>query len=242
MQKLKISLTIVTTLMSQLALAGSDLIFKNGMEAIYGLNDTGITFSGDISSGNDLICENTAAIQDCHAGRDNTDNDPSDGNAGFSFTKLDANGDPLDASALTWSCVIDEITGLVWEVKTTDSGIHDKDNTYAWGGVTRQGDFGDTFSTDWDSLVNGSNDNNFCGYSDWYVPSIKELESLIDFSVSGLTIDTNYFPNTIDSRYWSAIPASRQTSRAWFVQFANGQTASTNRVGTRSLRLVRSDN
>ena len=235
-------LYVTILLVSHMSIADSDLIFKNGMEPIYGLNDTGITFSGDISSGNSASCENTSAPQDCHAGRDNTDNDPIDGNAGFSFTKLDANGDPLDVSALDWACVKDNVTGLVWEVKTTDSSIHDKNNVYAWGGVTRQGDFGDTFSADWDSLVNGSNNNNFCSYSDWRVPSLKELESLIDFSVNGQTIDSNYFPNTTPSRYWSATPASRHMSRAWFVQFANGQTASTNRVGTRLLRLVRSNN
>ncbi|MEC8747072.1 MAG: hypothetical protein VXX73_02080, partial [Pseudomonadota bacterium] len=40
------------------------------------------------------------------------------GKAGFDFTRLNANGDEQDASADTWSCVRDNVTGLVWEVKT----------------------------------------------------------------------------------------------------------------------------
>ncbi|MEE9304355.1 MAG: DUF1566 domain-containing protein, partial [Thiotrichaceae bacterium] len=30
------------------------------------------------------------------------------------------------------SCVKDNVTGLIWEVKTNDSGLHDKDDVYSW--------------------------------------------------------------------------------------------------------------
>lgn len=63
-------------------------------------------------------------------------NDDSDGHAGFSFTKLDANGNELLANATDWSCVKDNVTGLIWEVKqggngtVGDEGLHDADDTY----------------------------------------------------------------------------------------------------------------
>jgi hypothetical protein len=75
--KLRYKICITLLLFANLATAGSNLIFDNGFEPLFGLNDTGITFSGNISSGNDLICENTTP-QDCHAGRDSTHNDSSD--------------------------------------------------------------------------------------------------------------------------------------------------------------------
>ncbi|MCI5122210.1 MAG: hypothetical protein D3908_13665, partial [Candidatus Electrothrix sp. AUS4] len=109
------------------------------------LNDTGITWSGNYKSGNNEICissstpdgDNVVAAQDCSHGRDTTDNDDSDGHAGFSYTKLDSDGQPLDdqkaAYATTpWACVKDKVTGLIWEVKTDDSGLHDKDDRYTW--------------------------------------------------------------------------------------------------------------
>ncbi len=45
---------------------------------------------------------------------------------------LDSNGASLSASAPTWACVQDNVTGLTWEVKTYDGGLQDKDHTYSW--------------------------------------------------------------------------------------------------------------
>ena len=100
------------------------------------LNDTGITWGGNYPSGNNATCiGETINQQDCSHGRDVTHNDDSDGHAGFSFTKLDSSGNILAASATQWSCVQDNITGLIWEIKTDDGGIHDKYNYYRWGGI-----------------------------------------------------------------------------------------------------------
>jgi len=59
------------------------------------LNDTGTTFVGNPTFGNETSCsDNTSQPQDCHVGRDFTYNNDTDGHAGFSFTKLDTNGTP----------------------------------------------------------------------------------------------------------------------------------------------------
>ena len=49
-----------------------------------------------------------------------------------SYTKLDANGNDLPNSATEWIMVQDNVTGLIWENKTDDGSIHDKDNIYNW--------------------------------------------------------------------------------------------------------------
>ncbi len=87
------------------------------------LNDTGIDFGADVNTGNNTDCTGTEiAAQDCAHGldADSNQNSNNDGRLGFSFTKLDANGQPLPNSATTWSCVKDNRTGLIWEVKTAD--------------------------------------------------------------------------------------------------------------------------
>ena len=47
-----------------------------------------------------------------------------------SYTKLDAQGNDLPESATVWAMVRDNVTGLIWEIKTDDGYIHDKDDTY----------------------------------------------------------------------------------------------------------------
>ena len=211
------------------------------------LNDTGIYRGVDYSSDKNSDCSsNINAPQDCHHGRDadSSTNDNSDGHAGFSFTKLDSNGNALTANATNWSCVQDNVTGLIWEVKTDDGGIHDKDNKYQWGGITaigyespnREG----TYYSDWDVLVNGANSNELCGFDDWRVPRREELSSIVDYSRYSASIDLDYFPNTISNAYWSASPyAIHDSGYAWQVSFATGNDLPNGRFGVNYLRLVR---
>lgn len=116
------------------------------------LNDTGIMKCGDYvydgsgSHQNTLNCASVGASQttsgidtdgdpvpagqDAVYGRDAASNlsKVGYGPAGFDYTKLDANGDDLAEAATSWSCVRDNVSGLIWEVKTT-SGLHDANNT-----------------------------------------------------------------------------------------------------------------
>ena len=94
------------------------------------------------------------------------------------YIKIDANGNQLPDSATSWSCVYDDVSQLLWEVKTRDSGIHNMHNRYRWGGAAEQGLEGTKYG-EWDTLVNGTNSERFCGQSDWRVPGRYELERLV---------------------------------------------------------------
>ena len=52
-----------------------------------------------------------------------------------SYTKL-GHGDVELADTATptggWIMTRDNVTGLIWELKTDDGSVHDKDNTYTW--------------------------------------------------------------------------------------------------------------
>jgi hypothetical protein len=201
------------------------------------LNDTGITTCSDNST-NGLTCPVTGFEgQDAEHGRDATHNDDSDGHAGFSFTKLDSNGNPLAASATEWSCVKDNVTGLIWEVKTLDGGIHDANTTYRWGGKGAD-PFGTEFYSDWDVLVDGSNNESLCGFKDWRVPRVKELEGLVNFDRTSPAIDSNYFPNS-SSHFWSASAYAYYSDGAWNVVFGYGYSYNNDRYNGQQVRLVR---
>ena len=105
------------------------------------LNDTGV-IRGWGSSDNNCTSVNIAQ-QDCSHGRDAQAlrvRYPKWGGAGFDFTRLNADGSDYrgngDYKSQPWACARDNHTGLIWEVKTTDGGIHDKDNRYV-GAVKR---------------------------------------------------------------------------------------------------------
>ena len=227
------------------------------------LNDTGISWGGGSISGNNSTCtSNILEPQDCNQGRDaQALTKTGDGHAGFDFSKLGANGSILskqdgnwndngsESNGTKWSCVKDNHTGLVWEVKTNDNSIHDKDNTYKWGGITAIGrDHASkegTYYDDWNPLVNGANQNSYggatglCGFTDWRVPSYDELVTIINNGKVNPAIDEDYFPNTPSSYFWSSSPDAINSSYAWIVYFYNGSDNSYYRHNTYRVRLVR---
>ena len=218
------------------------------------LNDTGITWSGNYMSGNNTACvastapngDNAVAAQDCSHGRDVGHYDNSDGHAGFSFTKLGSNGQPLadqnaDYATTPWECVKDNVTGLIWEVKTDDNGLHNKDDKYTWyntestsnGGYDGYADQGGDTCSGYNSgepstycntqdYVSRVNDAGWCGASDWRMPTRKELESLVAYDLNNPSIDSNYFPNAVSSYAWSGSPHAYYTTKAWSVSFDSG--------------------
>ena len=215
------------------------------------LNDTGITACADATT-NGLACPVADYPgQDAQFGRDATNNDDSDGHAGFSFTKLAGNGNPLPASATGWDCVKDNVTGLVWEVKTDDGGLHDKDWTYSWyepdngknGGSagTQNGGSCTGSACDTYAYVQTINSAGLCGQNDWRMPTRQELFSIVILDRTNPTIDTSYFPNTPSSFFWSSTSAAYDGSgsSAMGFDFYYGNGALTGKSSRTQVRLVR---
>ncbi len=219
------------------------------------LNPTGIAFGGDYPSGNNPSCTGAnISAQDC----------AHDGNRPFDFTKLAANGAPLaiqgadwafnlagdadagtEAAGTKWSCVKDNHTGLIWEIKTNGNGVHDKDKTAQWGGNTAIGKTASTpFGTyhddaDWNDLLTISNaGSGLCGGAEWRIPTREELRSIVNYG-SNPAIDSHYFPNTVADSYWSASPYAGNGGSAWRVSFFSGDDNLNVRAGSERVRLVR---
>ncbi|MDI6795455.1 MAG: DUF1566 domain-containing protein [Desulfatibacillaceae bacterium] len=163
-----------------------------------------------------------------------------------SFTKLGNNGQPLADNALEWRTVADNFTGLVWEVKQDADGfanygnLNDADNTYAWYDDVEFPDDGDEEKGFWNNevntqvFINALNAARYGGFSDWRLPTVAELATLILPDGSHPAINQKYFPNTSLGPYWSSTTyladAQGDALKAWRVRFghpiANNEPAS----------------
>ncbi|RZA01813.1 MAG: DUF1566 domain-containing protein, partial [Moraxellaceae bacterium] len=162
------------------------------------------------------------------------------------YINLDAKGKTLRAQKKVASCVQDNETGLVWELKTTDNGVHDIDNSFRWGGEGSD-KIGSIFFDDWNTFLTTTNKEKLCGFSDWRVPTIDELKSLVveisgsDSSEQKPTINSDYFSMTLPSAYWSASAYTNYPDHAQTVHFGSGASYYYNgyRGNQLPLRLVR---
>jgi hypothetical protein len=224
------------------------------------LNDSGAAeFSDDDGHDPSVGAKTAYPGQDAGFGRDAASRNGAlkktgGGSNGFDFTKLDAAGNPLPDSSKQWVCVRDNVTGLIWEVKTADGGLRDWRNYYSWynpdastnggnsglknGGICSGGIECDTYA-----YTRAVNATKLCGHDDWRMPERWELRSLVDYGkmsvrrVDGTRkklkdlsekdsrlacIDSDYFPHTPMSWFWTATPEARDPESAWRVVFSDG--------------------
>ncbi|VVS95038.1 Lcl C-terminal domain-containing protein [Desulfoluna spongiiphila] len=129
-----------------------------------------------------------------------------------SYTKLYFKGKPLPDNAGKWVLIKDDITGRIWETKTDDGSIHDRDTLF-------------TFKEAQDH-VKKLNDMKYGGYSSWRMPNLKELASIVHFGKTMPSVNTLYFPYQYASFYWSATECLDDNQYAWGIIFQEGQSLS----------------
>jgi len=207
------------------------------------LNDTGLLGSGNASSGTNATC--TEAInndghvpQDCDQGRDAdlTITKVGAGVAGFDFTKVGSDGSVLtvqdgawsvdgsEAAGTRWSCVRDNNTGLVWEMKTeANAGIHATNAKVKWD--------------DRNVLAETSNTEALCGIQTWRVPTVVELATIVNANRINPALDTNRFPNGAGS-HWASVPVAGDAANGWVVNFFAGIPILKVKSGPMAQRLV----
>jgi len=109
---------------------------------------------------------------------------------------------PAGRYALSNGNVVDTVTGLTWQQTVEDTGRTEPlAETYCqtlhYGGFT----------------------------SGWRLPSISELETLVDRSVHSPAIDTGAFPGIPLRNFWSSTPDAADSSKLWLISFdSDGQS------------------
>jgi hypothetical protein len=120
-------------------------------------------------------------------------------------------------------CIVDNLTGLMW-------------SRNAWNL---------TSPTSWSvSVLNPPTAFFACGFSDWRLPNINELQSLVNFeksnNVDWLISQGFFFLNVLPIRYWSSTSAAdAPESNAWFINMVDGFIAEDSKLATYFIWPVR---
>ena len=131
-------------------------------------------------------------------------------------------------------CVRDQVTGLIWEGKTA-KGPRSGRNTFTNVGDGRDGD-ASTYVAYVNSLA-------LCGYTDWRLPTVAELQTLVDYGKpqGGAMLDLNWLVNAPPARHWTSTKDASYAGMVWYVDFAFGRTWQDGVAARNFVRLVRAD-
>jgi len=117
--------------------------------------------------------------------------------AGMSLSRADA---PPGRYTMTASAVFDTATGLTWErLPAATTYTFAQAQTYC----------ADLYTPD---------------FSDWRLPSIKELQTLVDESRAAPTMDLTAFPGAPSANVWSSSSIVLQSGDHWVIDFNTGVT------------------
>ena len=81
--------------------------------------------------------------------------------------------------------------------------------------------------------------SNLGGFSDWRIPNIKELQTLMARACNNQALNAAAFPELANDSIWSATPNVRVDSRAWVVNKADAISSTQTKGSTNYVYLVR---
>ena len=119
--------------------------------------------------------------------------------------------------------VTDNLTDLVWLKNANCFGFISWENAL----------------TNANNLASGSCDlTDESNIGDWYLPSIKQLQSIVDSSRFNPVLPSDTFTG-IQSSYWSSTTLAHETTYAWSMDLSNGYVSGGDKIGNRVAWPVR---
>lgn len=222
--------------------------------------------SPEPSSQHKNSCDRTLYKQDAHIGRDalaqkNTLKKMGTGHSSFDASRLDEKGKALDNQNTQWrsqgheednsqwSCIRDNHTGLVWEVKSDDTSAFNYANLkYSWyntntaenGGIAglQNTDDCNGIACNTQAYIDALNSKRLCGSEQWRLPTINEQLTLAITDFVDLAMDRNHFPNAKNDQYWSSQTYVPRRALSWYFYYSDGSAASALKTTPVYVRLV----
>jgi hypothetical protein len=97
---------------------------------------------------------------------------------------------------------------------------------------------GETTRYTYPQALQAVKENNFLDKTDWRIPTIQELQSLVATDCSEPAINLKAFPSTATNDFWSLSPSVVE-GNIWFTNFANGSSRFDVMNSQKSIRFVR---
>lgn len=165
--------------------------------------------------------------------------DPLDVDSGFSF---ETTAEPVEDDDAAESCVgredprrytfnlvdgtvIDTYTGLMWQRCPVGHSL-DANGTTDNTSDDRCDANGDT-SVNWQAALQASIGDSTSGRSDWRVPNLKELESIVEPNCALPALNNAVFPRSAVSSLWSSTPSPLNGAAAMSLELGFAETLST---------------
>ncbi len=154
-----------------------------------------------------------------------------DVSCGFVMPNPPSTGLPNPASYDTSmpGIAVDQVTGLMWERKSTGQTASEGCTVGTAGLLTCPNRYAVEYCTA----------NRLGGYADWRLPTVLELLSLVDFTQAGTAIDPVTFADTPSDAFWSITRVAGRLDDAWMVDFSIGDTINDFIDDPHSVRCVR---
>jgi hypothetical protein len=99
----------------------------------------------------------------------------------------------------------------------------------------------DNVTRTWENAISYCESLSLAGQTDWRLPNIRELQTLLDYSHWSPAIDSSLFPGTNSSIYWSSTTHAEVTEGVWGIDFNDGYLSAYYKTGSYYVRCVRTE-
>lgn len=145
----------------------------------------------------------------------------------------DTETSPSDRFAVgtTETYLVDTVSGLEWAKCVVGQ---------SWN-VTTQSCEGEPLSLTWQEALQQATTFRLNNHTDWRLPNLKELASIVEHKCVTPAINISMFPASPSHSFWTSTPntASDLTMEAWSIAFDNGRIDSSDKFSDYYVRMVR---
>lgn len=75
---------------------------------------------------------------------------------------------------------------------------------------------------DWNNAVKSAEKSEFAGFTDWRLPTVEELRTIVEYSCESPSINSKVFPKTFSGSHWTIDTFTSSPVYAWRISFEDG--------------------